>query len=89
MPQPAPYALARQPVIKLLILLRRIIPGEVHSHAAVDDLVPLALLIIIDMLCVADCMHHLMGVVIGETEAGSPVLVLIIGLYRILQARCV
>src|SRR5699024_2217316 len=52
--------LTDQPVIHLLIFFRRNIPGEVNCHASVYDLVPFALLIVINLFCIADCSQHLM-----------------------------
>ena len=75
-----------QPIIHFLIFLRGNIPGEIGRHATIHDLVPLALLIVVDLLRITDGGQHLMGIIVGERKAGSRPLVFVLGLHRILQA---
>ena len=63
---PGPSLISYQPVIQFLIFSSRCLPGKISRHAAVYDLVPLALLIIIDVFCIADAVEHLMCIVVSK-----------------------
>ena len=45
---------AQQPVVQLLVFSCGSIPGKIHRHIPVHDLVPLTLFIVVDIFCVAD-----------------------------------
>ena len=53
-----------QPVVKLLILHCGSMPGEVCAHRTVNNLVPLSLLVVVDVFCIANGVKHLMRIVV-------------------------
>ena len=66
--------------------MRADFPGEIGLHAALDDLIPLTLFILVDAVRITDRIEHFMRVVIAETEARTPAFVFVVGFYGVAQA---